>query len=250
MPIWKVDSLKRCPNFIDLLGCIFAKNRDPELFSTIVWFLWNQRNNLRLGKGSIPLDQVLQQARNKLQEFKSAQTRTGAASTRHSSSQWQPPPSSVCKINFDSALFMKEQRAGIGVAIQNENGLIMVSSSQQIPLPGTVVEVEALATRKALELALDCGLDRVILEGDCEILMKTLQTASKSLAQFGKIAEDIRVYASMFQDISFSHVLRNCNSVAHSLVRRAILSPHFLVWMEDVPPDIEPIFQADLRSLP
>ncbi|XP_030963888.1 uncharacterized protein LOC115985057 [Quercus lobata] len=167
-----------------------------------------------------------------------------------SSSQWQPLPSSVCKINFDSALFMKEQRAGIGVAIQNENGLIMVSSSQQIPLPGTVVEVEALAARKALELALDCGLDRVILEGDCEILMKTLQTTSKSLAQFGKIAEDIRVYASMFQDISFSHVRRNCNSVAHSLARRAILSPHFLVWMENVPPDVEPVFQADLRSLP
>ena len=196
--VWKADSLKRCPNFIDLLGCIFVENRDPELFSTVIWFLWNQRNNLRLGKRSIPLDQVLQQARNKLQEFKSAQTRTGTTSTSHSSSQWQPPTSSVYKINFDGALLMKEQRAGIRVAILNENGLIMVSSSQQIPLPGTVVEVEALAARKALELALDCGLDRVILEGDCEILMKTLQIASKSLAQFEKIVEDIRVYASMF----------------------------------------------------
>ena len=93
---------------------------------------------------------------------------------------------------------MKEQRAGIRVTILNENGLIMVSSSQQIPLPGTVVEVEALAARKALELALNCSLDRVILEGDCEILMKTLHIASKSLAQFGKIVEDTRVYASMF----------------------------------------------------
>lgn len=24
VPVWNVDSLKRCPNFIDLLGCIFA----------------------------------------------------------------------------------------------------------------------------------------------------------------------------------------------------------------------------------
>ena len=185
-----------------------------------------------------------------MQEFKSVHTRTGIALTNHSSSQWQPPPSSVYKINFDDALFIKEQRASIGVAIRNEHGLIMVSSSQQIPLPGTVVEVEALAARKALELAFDYDLDRVILEGDYEILMKTLQTNSKSLAQFGKIAEDIRVYASMFKDISFSHVSRNCNSVAHSLARRAILLPQFLVWMEDVTPDVEPVFQADLRSLP
>ena len=95
---------------------------------------------------------------------------------------WQPPPSSFYKINFDGALFTKEQRAGIGVVMHNEHGLIMAWSSQQIPLPGTVVEVEALVARKALELALDCGLDRVILEGDCEILMKTLQNGSKSLA--------------------------------------------------------------------
>ena len=93
---------------------------------------------------------------------------------------WQPPPSSFYKINFDGALFTKEQWAGIGVVMHNEHGLIMASSSQQIPLPGTVVE--ALVARKALELALDCGLDRVILEGDCEILMKTLQNGSKSLA--------------------------------------------------------------------
>lgn len=126
----------------------------------------------------------------------------------------------------------------------------MASSSQQIPLPGTMAEVEALAARKALELALDCDLDRVILEGDCEILMKTLQIDFKSLTQFGKIVEDIRVYASMFRYVSFLQVCRNCNSVAHSLARRAILSPQYLVWMEDVPPDVEFVFQADLRSLP
>lgn len=59
-------------------------------------------------------------------------------------------------------------------------------------------EVEALAARKTLELAHDCDLDKVILEGDCEVLMKTLQCGSKNLAQFGKIAKDVKFFVSFF----------------------------------------------------
>ena len=34
------------------------------------------------------------------------------------------------------------------------------------PLPFTTIEVEALATRRALELAMETSFDQVILEGD------------------------------------------------------------------------------------
>ena len=42
----------------------------------------------------------------------------------------------------------------------------MVSLSQRIPLPFTIIEVEALAARRALELAMKTSFDQVILEGD------------------------------------------------------------------------------------
>ena len=82
---------------------------------------------------------------------------------------------------------MKEQRASIGVAIRNEHGLIMVSSSQQIPLPGTVVEVEALAAIRALILAQETGFTRVVLEGDSQTLITALKTSSHTLAHFGHV---------------------------------------------------------------
>ena len=73
-----------------------------------------------------------------------------------------------------------------------------------------------------MELALETGLNKGVLEGDSQILINALNTNSHSLSQFGHIVNDIRYLASHFSIISYSHVRRYCNIVAHSLARRAI----------------------------
>ena len=44
-----------------------------------------------------------------------------------------------------------------------------------------MIEVEVLAARKALELALEIGFDNIILEGILEILFKALKNGGRSL---------------------------------------------------------------------
>ena len=78
------------------------------------------------------------------------------------------------KLNFDGATFAEDGIAGIGAVIRNDAGLVMASLSQRIPLPASVIEVEALAARRAMEFALELGFDNVTLEGDSEVLVKTL----------------------------------------------------------------------------
>ena len=60
--------------------------------------------------------------------------------------------------------------------------MVMDSLTQQLPLPFTVLEMEDLEARKVLEFVLELGFNRVILEGDCEILIKALQSIKQSLA--------------------------------------------------------------------
>lgn len=79
--------------------------------------------------------------------------------------------------------------------------------------------MEDLATRRVLEFALELGFDMVILEGDCEILIKALQSMKQSLAQVGHIAKDAQHLAPLFTTSNFVHILRTCNSIAHSLAR-------------------------------
>ena len=58
----------------------------------------------------------------------------------------------------------------------------MASLTQQVPLPATVIEIEALATQRAMEFALEIGLDNIVLKGDNEILFKALKNGDRSLA--------------------------------------------------------------------
>ena len=76
---------------------------------------------------------------------------------------WTTPDHQWVKVNFDGATFADENKAGLGVVIRNDAGLVMASQSQLIPLPSTVIEVEVLAARRALELALECGFESIVL---------------------------------------------------------------------------------------
>ena len=82
--------------------------------------------------------------------------------------------------------------------IQDSHGLVMGSMSQVISLPLTIVELETLAAKKALEFATDLGLDSVVLEGHSEILMNALMDNSLLLASFGILIQDIKAYAEFF----------------------------------------------------
>ncbi|KAK9998258.1 hypothetical protein SO802_017861 [Lithocarpus litseifolius] len=90
--------------------------------------------------------------------------------------------------------------------------MVMASSTQQLPLPSTILEVEDLEARRVLEFALELVFDREILEADCEILIKTLQSLKQSLAQAGHIAKDVQHLASLFTASNFVYVRRTCNS--------------------------------------
>ena len=128
-------------------------------------------------------------------------------------------------------------------------GQVMASLAQRIPLPSTTIEVEALVAQRAMELALEIGLNKGVLEGDSLILMNALKTNSHNLAQFGHIIKDIQFLASQFSIISFSHVKRHCNTIAHSIARWALSFSSLQVWMEDVPLELADVLQVDSDSL-
>ena len=44
----------------------------------------------------------------------------------------------------------------------------------------------------------------------------------------------------------FQHVKRDGNRLAHSLAKKAVLSTDLEIWVEDLPKDVDVVFQSDL----
>ena len=96
------------------------------------------------------------------------------------------------KVNYDGPLFSQQGKAGLGVIIRNSEGDVMASMSQQIPLPTIVAQVEALAVRRAAVFALEIGINKAILEGNSETIVKELMEPTPSLALHGHLIQDVK----------------------------------------------------------
>ena len=143
--------------------------------------------------------------------------------------RWKLPELEMYKVNYDGATFADQRRAGIRVVIRNAEGAIMAALLQLIPLPTMVAQVEVMAARKAIELALETGFTRVVIKGDSDTIYRELSSTNPSLALHGHVIQDTTYLASSFVNHSFSNVRRQGNNVAHALTRWTINSPNLIV---------------------
>nr|POE80721.1 hypothetical protein CFP56_73999 [Quercus suber] len=110
-------------------------------------------------------------------------------------------------------------------------------------------EIEALAALKASQFMYNLGFQNAILEGDSLGLIKALKAEDNNLSPLGLLVEDVKLVANNFVSLSYSHIKRNGNSVAHNLVEHAIRIPDFQVWMEDVPSHVVSFLHSDVVHL-
>ena len=84
---------------------------------------------------------------------------------RRPQAHWIPPSVGTVKINFDGASFKDADCAGIGVIILDELGLVIATLSQNIALPNSVADIEAITGVKALEFAHELLRGKLLLVG-------------------------------------------------------------------------------------
>ena len=112
-------------------------------------------------------------------------------------------------------------------------------------LPFSVAVVEVIATSKALQFAKDIGLSSIILEGDSKIAIDGLKSTNSFLNEYVHLLVEAKEVADQMDAVEFQHVPRQANKSAHNIARHAKYVNEFTVWMEDVPPNLVSVIQAD-----
>ena len=77
-------------------------------------------------------------------------------------------------------------------------------------------------------------------------VIEAINSPKQSKTQWGHIIEDIKKASLCLQAYTFCHVSRGGNSLAHSLARRAVLTADTDVRLEELPQDLDDVFQSDL----
>ena len=80
----------------------------------------------------------------------------------------------MIKINFDGAIFNKEHKSRIGVALCDVHGSMLASLSWQLSQVYSPLEIEVKAASSALQFAADLGFNQAVLESDSQVLMTAL----------------------------------------------------------------------------
>ena len=106
--LWSHSTIIQSTSFLDIMFVVCAENRDPKLFSSVAWTLWNRRNNLRLGKPSIPLEQLLNRARELTLGCLPGPI-SASAVPKQVAATWTPPPLHGYKINCNGAIFLNKK---------------------------------------------------------------------------------------------------------------------------------------------
>ena len=63
------------------------------------------------------------------------------------------------------------------------------------------------------------------------------------MTMYRHLIEEIDHLTLSLQSCRFKHVKKVGNQLAHSLTRRAILFADLDLWLEEIPPDLDDVFQ-------
>ena len=152
----------------------------------------------------------------------------------------------MVKINFDSAVFTKEKKAGVGMVVRDAKGLVLASCAKEMHQPYKAAVIESLAAATALSFATNLGFRRVVLEGDLMEVIQALRENAESLTPTGLLLEDVRMLSQNFEQLLYSRIKKEGNFVAHNLTKYALCFPNFLALTEYVLPQIQSVLQAYL----
>ena len=167
-----------------------------------------------------------------------------------SHTKWTAPAPNTYKINYDCALVSNaDNKSGIGVVVRDCRGEVIQSLVQQLDQAYQPVEIEALATCKAVEFGSELGLHKATVEGDSVLVVKVLKCKDNGLAPYGHLINDVPLFFGFFSELSYSHIRRDGNKIAYSVARLALTIPSCIVWMKNVPLRVLPFVQADLAAL-
>jgi ribonuclease HI len=150
---------------------------------------------------------------------------------------WQKPGEGWCKANADGAYRLPEGVGGAGVIIRDHHGSFLAGAGHFLPQVLDAEGAELLACRRAVMLAKEVQVNKVVLETDCMGAELKLLREDVDRSVHGPLVEEIRSILRSFEEFSVRTVRRTANEAAHLLAKDSCVNKYCKTWL-GVPPAV------------
>jgi ribonuclease HI len=208
--VWTLDFLDRCSDM------------EATAMLVTLWHIWDARNKIREGEPMMHPRSVAEKALAYIQMIATYLYKPSVSHRRETNSsvpKWSPPPASTVLVNVDAAIFSASRRMGVGVVIRDHNGVCLTACSEYHEEVRTPEIAEALALRRAINLAKDEGFTKIIINSDCLSVVNRVISEEEDRSLCGPVIHDIRRMVASFSTCSIKHVSRLLNVAAHTLAK-------------------------------
>jgi len=157
---------------------------------------------------------------------------------------WEKPLLTVVKCNVDYALF--NNNSIMGYCFRDSMGHFLLDMSNYEFLRVTPSEAEATGLLEAVKLAIARGMQSVIFESDCKIVVDVVNSSANPHNELGDIIFYCKQLLSLHANFYVRFVRRQANKVAHNIARASLShpSPHIF---SDVPSSLNTLLLNDMN---
>ncbi|XP_048503165.1 uncharacterized protein LOC125498893 [Beta vulgaris subsp. vulgaris] len=242
-----------CTNAMDVPMCdllVSWQQVDPKVRRIgmfLAWVIWGERNKKVFDNHTTPLQVLVNRVKRLTEEHDKYASRIyhtlPSRSVTTLSKTWCPPPHGIVKLNVDASLSV-EGWIGLGVVARDSTGQVLFAATRRIKAFWAPEVAEAKAIALGLKLGKRYGLQEIIVESDCQVVIHRLSKSALFLSDLDLVLHDIFSLCSSFSSLSWSHVKRDENFVAHHLAK---LIPFGVeqVWENHYPVEVAPYVLVD-----
>ena len=149
--------------------------------------------------------------------------------------KWERPEPNWFKVNTDASFDQSSCTSSVGIVIRDHSGRVIGGVARWFDDVPDALTAEALAAKEGLELAAELGLNKILLEVDCQALSNFLQGPQPFTSSIGGLCFDILELGKSFPSFSNRWIRRDANSVAHACASLVSAAERAFFWIDCIP---------------
>lgn len=232
----------------DLITCKTVSKEDSCLLLCGMWAVWHARNSRVHEEKEKSVKSSVQWAVDTAFDLWKAGSESGSSAKDKIPEIWKPPDGEVVKVNVDASFIHSSSCGSTGCLMRDANSNLIQARSRWWAYAPSALVMEANAFREGVKLAADLGKRAVILESDCQVLVKLWNRRDGDRSEITSILREVVELSRNFTSFSFEFVPRTANVAAHLCAKSASADRQRCVWVNMVPSFLANCLQQDCNS--